>query len=583
MKSSSYLLLAAVTAGFVFATDLTIPLGVAWGVLYIIAVLIALQTPYNHVVIIIAAISTVLILLGLLFSPEVGEDWKVYINRAIAIFAIWIFALQGLIKNKKEKLLSKSGARLNEAQRIAELGNWELDLVSNSLRWSDEVFRIFNLEPQSSDVTYETFFNNVHPDYKAYVKKVYNDSIKNKTSYEITYRLLLKDGTIKFVNEHCNTFYDGVGRAVRSVGIIQDITKLKQAEEAVRESETKFRNLVEGSLQGIFVHRDFVPLFANQKCADIFGYENPEEILEQDSILVAFCALEEHERIRSYKIQRMKGSDAPTTYECLGRHKDGSLFWFENHVTIIEWEGERAVLATIIDITQRKQAEKRIEDSSQKYRKLAMRLENIREEERTLISHNIHDEFGQALTIMRMDLFWLKEKLSHSEKVIQNKIKSMISLIDSSINTVRKISSSLRPIILDDLGLEAAIEWYCNETNKRSGIAYNISGHVPDNIQGDTKTTLFRIFQEAVTNVIRHSGADEFNVELKHTKHYLCMTIYDNGIGIDKDTITTLGILGMKERAYQRGGSIKIENLETGGVQVTICLPIDGDGQGSTS
>lgn len=151
---------------------------------------------------------------------------------------------------------------------------------------------------------------------------------------------------------------------------IRDITERVEAERALKESESKFRNLIEGSLQGIFVHREFKPLFANQKCADIFGYKTPEEILELDSILSAFWLPEEHERINKYKIDRMTGRDVPAVYECKARHKDGSEFWFETHVTIVDWQGEKAIQAAVIDITERKRVESELKESEQRYRNI---------------------------------------------------------------------------------------------------------------------------------------------------------------------------------------------------------------------
>jgi len=154
------------------------------------------------------------------------------------------------------------------------------------------------------------------------------------------------------------------------VWVIISNRRRKQAEKAIEKSESKFRNLVEGSLQGILVHRDFKLLFANQQCADIFGYDNPEAILKLESILEAFWPPEEQERIRDYKSRRMAGDEVPSIYETRGIRKDGSPFWFENHVTLIDWQGEKAVQAAIIDITERKQAEKAIEESESKFRNL---------------------------------------------------------------------------------------------------------------------------------------------------------------------------------------------------------------------
>ena len=142
-------------------------------------------------------------------------------------------------RKQAEEALRRSEARLNEAQRIAHVGNWELDLITNTLFWSDEIYIIFGLEPQQFGATYEAFLDNIHPDDRELVNNAYTESVKNKTPYNIVHRLLLKDGTVKFVNERCETFYDDAGKALRSIGTVQDITARKRAEERLFNEREK--------------------------------------------------------------------------------------------------------------------------------------------------------------------------------------------------------------------------------------------------------------------------------------------------------------------------------------------------------
>ncbi len=138
-----------------------------------------------------------------------------------------------------EESVRESEARLNEAQRLAKIGSWELNLITNTLHWSDEVYRLFDLEPKQFGATYEAFLDNIHPDDREFVNHAYSESVKNKKPYDIVHRLLLKDGTIKFVTEFCETYYDDAGKATHSIGTIQDITERKQAEETLQKSEAK--------------------------------------------------------------------------------------------------------------------------------------------------------------------------------------------------------------------------------------------------------------------------------------------------------------------------------------------------------
>lgn len=147
-------------------------------------------------------------------------------------------------RKQAEEASLKSETRLKEAQRIAKIGSWELDLITNTLYWSDEVYRLFDLKPQQFIATYEAFLDNIHPDDREIVNKAYTESLKNKTPYDITHRLQLKSGEIKFVHEFCKTYYDDTGNAVRSIGTVQDITELKQTEDALVKTDSMLASVI---------------------------------------------------------------------------------------------------------------------------------------------------------------------------------------------------------------------------------------------------------------------------------------------------------------------------------------------------
>ncbi|MFH1687056.1 MAG: PAS domain S-box protein [bacterium] len=204
--------------------------------------------------------------------------------------------LQDITERKQaEEALRQSEATLNKAQRLAKIGSWELDLTTNTLHWSDEIYRMFGVEPQKFGATYEAFLDHIHPDDRAFVDRAYTDSVNNRTPYDIVHRLLLKDGSLKFVNERCETSYDESGRAICSIGTVQDITERKQSEEALRESEERFRSITENAVDCIFIKdiaRRYV--FVNpamqrllgRPMAEIIG-RTPAEVfgVEQDSMV----------------------------------------------------------------------------------------------------------------------------------------------------------------------------------------------------------------------------------------------------------------------------------------------------------
>ncbi|HEX2867141.1 MAG TPA: PAS domain S-box protein [Ignavibacteriales bacterium] len=226
-------------------------------------------------------------------------------------------------------------------------------------------------------------------------------------------------------------------------------------------------------------------------------------------------------------------------------------------------------------------AEFQLKNSREQLRRLSAHTQSAREEERTRISREIHDELGQALTGLKMDLSWLDKKLQSEgqmQEAITEKITAMYSLINATIKSVRKISSELRPGVLDYLGISAAIEWQAQEFQNRTGITCKITS-MPKELELDQNfsTALFRIFQETLTNIARHASATGIDVSLVHEKGNIVLTIKDNGRGITEEEILntkSFGLLGMRERAYLLGGEFSIKGKPGKGTAVTVTIPV---------
>lgn len=237
-------------------------------------------------------------------------------------------------------------------------------------------------------------------------------------------------------------------------------------------------------------------------------------------------------------------------------------------------------VATIIGAAMvRKQAEEETLRSQQELRLLSAHLQTVREEERTGIAREIHDELGQQLTGLKMDASWMK-KLTSDEKLI-SRIQNMIELIDETIKTVRRISSELRPGILDDLGLPAALEWQSNEFERRTGIHCNFKMEgLTGTYKRDIATVVFRIYQETLTNVARHANATQVDTMVAQNNAELVLTITDNGDGFDVQNAgdkKTLGLLGMRERALMINGRLNITSLPGKGTTIELIVPIEND------
>jgi len=236
---------------------------------------------------------------------------------------------------------------------------------------------------------------------------------------------------------------------------------------------------------------------------------------------------------------------------------------------------------------KREIAEQHLRTSNEELRALSAHLQSVREEERGTIAREIHDELGQTLTALRLDLSWLQTKVSSmngkQNSDVQEQIREMSRLVDSTIQTVRKISTELRPRILDELGLLPALEWQTEEFQNRTGVRCTFSSNVKEiTLDQHRSTAMFRIVQESLTNVTRHANATEVSVRLHVTGDRVTLSVEDNGKGIDTEqriSLHSFGILGMKERAHLLGGHVDITSRHRGGTTVMAELPMRIDGR----
>jgi signal transduction histidine kinase len=242
-------------------------------------------------------------------------------------------------------------------------------------------------------------------------------------------------------------------------------------------------------------------------------------------------------------------------------------------------------MATALELREAReqQAKEALERSKKQLRDLASHLQDIREQERTRIAREIHDDFGQSLTILKLDLSWLKNHMIQYQPELQNKIDSMFKLIDVLLQTLHAVSSELRPIILDDFGLESAIEWQAEEFQNRTGVRCRVHSSIADmDLAKDQSTAVFRIFQETLTNIMRHSGATEVDIRLEMNEDTLILEAADNGRGITETEISnsqSFGLLGIRERLYPWNGQVDFIGHPNKGTRVIVRVPISGKGE----
>lgn len=237
------------------------------------------------------------------------------------------------------------------------------------------------------------------------------------------------------------------------------------------------------------------------------------------------------------------------------------------------------VIVTWIDISDRMNYEENLKQSSEALRELNRHIEEVRENERIKISLNLHDDLGQKLTALKMDISWLKARIGVQSPLVENKLTGIIGSIDDTVATVQNISADLWPGMLYDLGLKTAVEWQLERFTKNTGIkgTFQIS---PPELQVNDRLSiiLYRIIQESLTNVSRHSKAKRVWISIESDKNNLWLTVRDNGIGIEKDKLSdpkSFGLMGLKERARAYGGELNITGKKGVGTSIHVVIPMD--------
>jgi two-component system sensor histidine kinase UhpB len=359
---------------------------------------------------------------------------------------------------------------------------------------------------------------------------------------------------------------------------IANVIERKRAEEALRQSEERWRAVFENSAAGIALSDPASTRFLSVNAAfqKMLGYSR-KEILALTFMDITHEG--DREANRRLLADLLEGRRPSYEMQKRYRRKDGNLIWASIHVSLVP--GTQSIpqfcMAIVEDITDRKRAQEELQHSFEQLRALTARLQGIREEERKSVAREIHDELGQALTAIKIDLASLMRELPVDQQQQRKRTDSILELVDQTIHSVRRISTELRPGILDDLGLVAALEWASEEFEARTGTRCRLNLPSDDiEIDQERATAMFRIFQETLTNVARHANASEVGVRLGKENGDLTLEVHDNGTGIDVEQLSggrSLGILGMRERAALLGGELGIIGAPEKGTTVKVRIP----------
>ena len=386
-----------------------------------------------------------------------------------------------------------------------------------------------------------------------------------------------KDGTKCWISVSARAVRDEQGAVQYYEGTVHDINERKLTEEAL----SKAAAIVESSDDAILSKTlDGIITSWNKGATRIYGYL-PEEIIGRSiSILIPTDLADALPVI----LDKVRHGEVIDHYETTRVKKDGTQIYVSLSVSPIKDAGGAIIGAAAIarDITARRLAEEKLKKTSEQLRALSARLQSAREEEGTRIAREIHDELGSALTTLRWGIEEIGGALNkplpkEGIRKLRASIQTLTGLIDSTLVTVRRISSELRPGILDDVGLVAAIQWAVRQFEARTGIiAHFQSTATALDLSREQSTAIFRIIQEALTNIQRHAEATSVGIAITEEPGKLGLTIRDNGKGITKERESgtdTLGIIGMRERALLIGGEVTITGTPGSGTVVSVRIP----------
>lgn len=505
-----------------------------------------------------------------------------------------------------EQSLRDSEADLRRAQTVSQTGSWRLDIRHNELHWSDENHRIFGV-PRGAPLTYETFLSIIHPDDRAFVDESWC-AAKRGEPYDIEHRLIV-DGQIRWVRERVELEFDEAGELKAGFGSTQDITARKDAEAALLrlndtleekvaertfEAEARARALLESER----FTRATIDALSSSLCvldaqgrivavnrawcefAQCNGGE-PDSVREGASYLAvceaaarAGCDMGARvaEAIRSAIAGRREVFSME--YEC---NSPDQRRWFALSLTCFRGAGPLRMVVVHKDITERMLAAEEQAESAKRLKRLAAHLESVREEQNARIAREVHDELGGTLTMLKLGLATAVDDLAPSTP-LHGRLEQLLGQVDAALKTVKRVSAGLRPAMLDALGLIATVRWYAADFSRMTGIETEVLAPEAVRLSRLSDTAVFRIVQEALTNVAKHARASRVSIVMGQRDGYLEVEVRDDGIGLvdsDRKKNNSFGLIGMLERAQYLNGSLSIAGRPGEGTCLTLRVPLD--------
>jgi PAS domain S-box-containing protein len=394
----------------------------------------------------------------------------------------------------------------------------------------------------------------------------------------VEYRWQTRSGEYRWFRDEAVLIRRSDGTPQEIVGLWTDVTKRKQASELIRR-QSDIINQIQETVIAIDLGGRVMNW--NRGAERMLGYSQEEALGKH----ISFIYPEEDREFLEREVLGPVKAKGTHQVEVRRLIKSGALRVAQLSLTLLRDDADSpiGIIGYSMDITDRKRGEEALLNSRNQLAALAVRLESVREEERTRIALEVHDVLGGALTGLKLDVVWVHKRITESNESARHaallaRLESARGLLDSTIQSVRDIATTLRPGVLDELGLEAAVEWQAQEFQHRTGIVCDTTIR-PRNmaLSPEQSTALFRILQEILTNVARHAQATNVDIRLEQSGEQVVLQVGDNGKGIsgvEQSGPKAFGLLGMRLRAQQQGGSFDIQGTPGTGTMVTVNIPL---------
>ena len=487
--------------------------------------------------------------------------------------------LQNEEKEKRAAELTKSKQFLNDTGKLAKVGGWEISAQNNELYWSDVLYLIHEVEPDYQP-TVELAINSYVPESRHILSEALNQALTKGEPFDKELQMITAKQHKIWVRL-IGQAYHANGKIVKISGMLQDITERKLAEEAL----VKMKKAIYASGEAIFLtDKQGVFTYINPAFTSLYGFTEKEIVGKSTPSILKSGVLDKS----VYEIfweNLLNGNEVRG--DIINRKKDGTLIDIESSSSPIFDEEKKIIgfLGIQRDITERKLAEEALKNSQQQLRNFASHLQNIREEEKIAIAREIHDELGQILVALKIDLGLFKQKVSREKRCINSEdilsqFDSLSGMVDKTIKTTRRIMTGLRPEIIDSLGFIEAARSYVLEFEERYHLPCQFDCTIMKlSITPQQSVALFRILQEALTNVVKHAKATAVKIKVDIDSHKLILEIADNGIGFDKSRTVrqdSFGMIGMKERVILLESKLVIKGKTGKGTSVRVEMPYTG-------